>query len=634
MKAVIGTAGHIDHGKSALVRALSGIDTDRLPEERARGISIELGFAHLDLPGGERAGIVDVPGHERFIRHMLAGAHGFDLVILVVAADDGVMPQTEEHFEIVHLLGVKRVVFAITKIDVADAARVAEVRDEIEILCAGTPSEQAPVVELSAIGGQGVEELRELLISMLAGLSHEQDSRPLRIPVDRVFVMKGHGTVVTGTALTGSVAPGDEVEILPRGERVRVRDVQVHGASVERAWAGQRVALNLGGIAKDGIARGDTVAVAQGDLRTERFNARVEIRPLAGRAVRSHERVRVYLATREILGRIVWLDDVSEVAPRSSAYAQIVLNETGVAGPGDRFVIRDETASRTLGGGSVLVSRARKPRRPDGRLTPLLEALESGDAVSQIHAFLKLAPGLGLPASEISSGLGLAGEDIAAALAHSEGLCALPGGSKALLVSLSTRYEAYMDAMVSAVADFHRRHPEQAGMDLEALRNSLEPPVDGKLFRGIIDDVEARSRLRRRGSTLMIPGHEVSMKSEDESEAERLYEVVSKAGSMPPTLKQLEEDLGLDSRRVALLTQVLSERGRLVKVSTELFFTAEVVSAMERTLRGFLAERGEISAAEFRDLITASRKYCIPLLDYFDRGGVTVRVGDVRKLRG
>ncbi len=425
----------------------------------------------------------------------------------------------------------------------------------------------------------------------------------------------------------------DEVQILPRGSKVRVRDVQVHGAGVDRAWAGQRVALNLGGVAKDGVARGDTVAAPQSGLITERFDAKVEIRPLASRPLRSHERVRVYLATREVMGRIVWLDGVAEVGPRQASYAQVVLSEPAVAGPSDRFVIRDETSQRTLGGGVVLVARTRKHRKSAGAVSERLRLLETGDLFERVCAFLQLSPQLGLPADEIAAGIGVDADAIRELAEQRDGAVILPDASGTAPVMLEDRYDAYVNALLARVEDYHRSHREQAGIDLELLRAGLQPEVDGRLFRNVIEALVESSHLCRRGSSVFMPGHEVSMNSQDEAVARRLLEVISAAGSTPPSLKQLEEELGLDPRRLALLVQVLVERGSIVKVSADLFFDAGVLAAVEATLRTFLQEQGEISAAKFRDLITASRKYCIPLLDHFDRSGVTIRVGDFRKLR-
>jgi selenocysteine-specific elongation factor len=634
VKAIIGTAGHIDHGKTQLVRALTGIDTDRLPEERRRGISIELGFAWLALPDGDRAGIVDVPGHERFIRQMLAGAQGFDLLVLVVAADDGVMPQTEEHFEICHLLDVHEAIFVITKVDLVDRARLEEVRSEIEILAAGTPFESAPVVGVSAQTGEGIDALRAMIVERLASLERPAQAGPFRMPVDRAFVLKGHGVVVTGTAAGGSIAPGDEVVVLPRGVTARVREAQVHDVAVERAYAGQRVALNLGGVDRQTVARGDTIVVAGVRADSDRFDARVEIRPSARRAVRSHERVRVYLGTRDVPARIVWLDGVVQVEPKASAYAQLVLRERAVAFAGDRFVIRDETARRTLGGGVVVLARARRHRGADGEIGPALRALEAGAPAERLLAYARTTTALDTDASEIGVELGLEGAEVARLARDSDDLVALTDPTGSTRVAARDRFDAYVADLVAATESHHAKSPNLPGIELEPLRRAVPHEIEPRLFRSIIDGLVAEGRLARSGSTVAIPGHRVSMNDEDERLSERILAAIQAGNTMPPTTKQLEEQFAVSSRRLADLLGVLVERGVVVKVAGDLAFAREVIDELQGRLRAHLEREKEITAAGFRDLIDASRKYSIPLLDYFDRSGLTLRSGDVRRLRG
>ncbi|HYB98519.1 MAG TPA: selenocysteine-specific translation elongation factor [Candidatus Limnocylindrales bacterium] len=648
IKAIVGTAGHIDHGKSALVRALTGIEPDRLPEERERGISIELGFAYLALPGGERVGVVDVPGHERFIRQMLAGAHGFDLVLVVVAADDGVMPQTEEHFDIVHLLGVRRAIFVISKADAVAPERVEQVREEIEILAAGTPFEDSPVMAASALTGEGIEPLRELITRTLATLPPRQTAKLpiLRIPVDRVFVMKGHGVVITGTALSGAVAVGDEVRVLPAGNVGRVREVQVHGAAAAFAGEGQRVALNLSGLGKDDVARGDTIAGMGAELTTSRLDVRVEVRPSAGRALESHVTVRLHHGTRETMARLIWLDGVREVAPRSCAYAQLVTEEPLVACIGDRFVIRDQTAQRTLGGGVVLVARAERHRVARVKMAPLLEAMEKGEPADRLAAVLEMSPALALDPREAALAAGIDADSIAAIAGDQQRgspagrhgnsapqIEALPRGGPPQVLLSAQRGRQFRQHLLDAVAAHHRQHPNLPGIDLEHLRGALRPVLDARLFRMITDDVIASKQLARRGNLLHEPSHAPSLAGLDDELAAKVLARLRAAQNMPPLLKELADELRVDVKRVTTVAGVLVERGEAVKVLSDMLFAREAIDAMAAALREHLTGRGEITASGFRDLISASRKYCIPLLDYFDRSGLTVRVGDVRKLR-
>jgi len=634
VKAIIGTAGHIDHGKTALVRALTGIDTDRLPEEQRRGISIELGFAWMDTPAGDRVGIVDVPGHERFVRQMLAGAQGFDLLMLVIAADDGVMPQTEEHFEICHLLDVKTGLFVITKADLASETRIAEVREEIAILAAGTPFEDAPILVTSAQTGAGIEDLRARVLASVAAVERGTDRGSFRMPVDRAFVVKGHGVVVTGTAAGGNVKVGDDVVIAPRGLAARVREVQVHEVSVESAAAGQRIALNLGGVDRDDVSRGDTVVVSGTDAVTDRFDAHVEVRPSARRPLRSHERVRVYLGTREVPGRVVWLDREA-VEPRSRAYGQIVLREPGVTFSGERFVLRDETAERTLGGGTVLIVHARRhPRAERADVVSSLATLERGDAAGRLASLLKMTAGLGVSPQQVGAELNAPPSEFETLARGSATVEVLTDGSGAKWLVTRERFDRYVAQLDAHVRGYHASQPSRPGIELEQLRHDVDASVEPRLFRCIVESLVRQKRMVRRGNFVALPEHRVMLPGGGEADAQRVLETVRGAGVMPPTLKQLQDDLGLSASRVAEIVGVLQERRDLVKISADLVFSRDVLADVAGRLAAQLRNAPEITAAEFRDLIGASRKYSIPLLDYFDRTGLTVRSGDARRLRG
>jgi selenocysteine-specific elongation factor len=635
VRAIVGTAGHIDHGKSALVRALTGLDPDRLPEEKARGISIELGFAYLEAEDGDRIGFVDVPGHERFVRHMLAGAQGFDYVLVVVAADDGVMPQTEEHFEICHLLGLGRGAFVITKSDLVSSARVEDVKAEVALLAEGTPFEGAPVFVVSAATGAGVDELRGHLLETLPNLERSEAAGGVfRLPVDRVFLLKGHGVVATGTAAGGSVAPGDDVVIAPRQVRARVREVQVHGRLVPRAWAGQRVALNLSGVSTRDIARGDTVAAAAAGPGTRRFDARIEVRPAARRPLRSHERVRLHLATSERLARIVWLGGTPSVAPKQTALAQIVVSDMAVlTGPGDRFVLRDETGQRTVGGGRVLLVEARRHRHDDCETPKLLSDLEAADSAGRVRAYLELSSGLGAPVTELACALTIPEPEIAELVSGSDRFVRLGGEDGTAMVVTRARYERYTRDLSARVRAHHLDVTSSPGLEIERLRQRLVPRLDARLFRILVDLLCAEGLLERKGAIVSVPGHAVHMSPRAERSAEALLAKLREAGSMPPSFAELQDLHGLAPAALHQVLGVLVERRQVVKVSSDLYFAKDTVDEMGSKLRQFLEREGRITPAGFRDLIEASRKYTIPLLDYFDRSGLTVRCGDYRQLQ-
>jgi selenocysteine-specific elongation factor len=658
MPHIIGTAGHIDHGKTALIRALTGQDTDRLKEEKERGISIDLGFASMNLADGERAGIVDVPGHERFIRNMLAGAHGIDLVLLVVAADDGVMPQTEEHLDIIHLLGIAHGVVAITKADLVDAGRLATVQDEVEILLAGTTLEGSPSVPVSSTTGMGVETLRRVIEERLAGYERVAPAGYFRLPVDRAFVMHGHGTVVTGTAIAGTIHPGDPVRILPGGEEVRVRTVQVHGQEVPEGVFGTRVALNLAGVERSQVQRGHVVCDPRLDRVTDRFDAWVEIRPAAGRPVESHEIVRVYLGTAEVMGKLVVLDGRQALAPRQSGCAQLALREPLHALRADRFIMRNESAQRTIGGGVVTHPFARRHRRGAVPLAAL-DALRVASTPREIvHALLRVESDFAVAPEFLAQAGALPLDAVRKALGHAAGALSmdrsrssppaskphrLPGGDASIralpdienVVACTTgeKWDTLRTAVTDALAEYHRRRPLLPGVEMESLRSQIAPGLSTKVFRAVLDALVVEKVIARDDSVLRLPAHRVALRRDEEQVAGRAEELIAAGGFTPPDLKQVETTLGVPRPRLQAILQQLEREGRVAKIAEGLYFARAPLDRARELLRAHVAAHGEISAATFRDLLGASRKFSISLLDYFDRTGFTLRVGDVRKLR-
>lgn len=453
------------------------------------------------------------------------------------------------------------------------------------------------------------------------------------MPVDRTFVMRGHGLVATGTALGGSVAVGEDVQVLPSGLTARVREIQVHESPVDRAFAGQRVALNLAGLERDDAIRGDTIVAMGFTATTSRFDAVVEIRPCAGRAVKSHTRVRVYAGTRDVPARIVWLDGVTAVQPKSRAYAQLILREEAVAMAGDRFVLRDETTEHTLGGGVVLVARAQRHTAAEGHLGERLAALERADPTERLTALAGLVTSLGLTPDEAAAGVGLELAEAVQLAEDADDLVVLPSASNPALIVRRDRHEAYLADLLDRTRGFHRDSPSLAGIELERLRTGAHFELDARLFREIVDGLVAERRLARRGSTAALPDHRISMSDADEELVFRVLQAIRDAGATPPSFKQIEEVFGVPVKRVAELVTVLVERAEVVKVAPDLAYDSVIVAEIEERLRDHLEREREITAAGFRDLISASRKYSIPLLDYFDRSGVTIRSGDYRKLR-
>lgn len=633
MPHVIGTAGHIDHGKTSLIKALTGQETDRLKEEQERGISIDLGFAYLDLPNGERAGIVDVPGHERFIRNMLAGAHGIDLVLFTVAADDGVMPQSEEHLDFLHLLGLNKGIFVITKADIVEPARVAEVQEEIEILTLDTTLEGAPIIPVSSVTGMGLDRLRQEIVAQLA--SYERPPLPgyFRLPIDRAFVMKGHGVVVTGTAIAGIIQEGETVRILPGGEDTRIRGIQIHGQSVSSAKWGQRVAMNLAGLEKRDLSRGSVVCHPKLTLTTQRFDAFVEIRPGAKRDVENHERVRVHLGTAEIIGKIIILDGREVLPPRSTAFCQIVLEEPAVALRGDRFILRNQTAQGTLGGGEVLHPFAQRHRRSETGVSDRLAVLRASDLLHACHAYLEAQSEFASSLEEIYQGVNAREEEIAALLAHDQDILPLPDRQHPEAYAVHRKWQRLVEEVQALLAAFHKEAPLARGMEMESLRSQLSFSFSPKIFRAVTDKLSVEGITAREDSTLRLPTHTVKFSANEQGTATKLERVLQEGGFTPPDLKEMESKLSLPRKGLLDLLAVLESQGKIAKVATDLYFDSTALEKAKSALLAHFTTHEEISAASFRDLLGISRKTAIPLLEYFDRTGLTLRVGDVRKLR-
>jgi selenocysteine-specific elongation factor len=632
MPFIIGTAGHIDHGKTSLVKALTGQDTDRLKEEQERGISIELGFAHLDLPDGTRCGVIDVPGHERFIRTMVAGSHGVDLVLFTVAADDGVMPQTVEHLEILHLLGVRRGIVVLTKIDLATPARAAEVTAEIGRLAAGTSLEGSPVVPFSAVTGEGLDPLIAVIGESLRRIDRTTPPGYFRLPVDRVFVLKGHGLVVTGTALQGEVRSGDRLRSLPGDRLFRVRSVQVHGDPVDRATWGQRVALNLASQDRPALERGHVLCDERLTTTSDRFDAVVEVRPTSTAVIRNHRRVRVHMGTAERLGKLIVLGARDRIEPGDSGFCQVAMTEPLLTLRGDRFIIRDETAQRTLGGGIVLHPWPPVHRRRDPTLEGRLGALRTDDAGALAERFLDERTEFDTPIAPLYQFLNLHAEEaLERAAAHPAVRTLVQDGDH--LFTTGRKWTTVADALVTTLREFHRAHPLEAGKDMEALREKLPVPTAPRTFRAFVAQLEAEGLVARDGSLLRLPQHRVAFKSDEQDAADRIRALLARTPLAPPDVRQMGTETGLDPGRLTQVLRVLERERRVVRLAGDLYFLRETVDEVARRLREQLAEGAEITPAAFRDRFQTTRKYAIPLLELLDREGVTIRTGETRRLR-
>ena len=623
--AVVGTAGHIDHGKTALVRRLTGVDTDRLKEEKERGISIDLGFAPLTTPAGRKVGIVDVPGPERFVRNMLAGIGGIDAVLLVIAADEGVMPQTREHFAIVKLLEVPRGLIVLTKADlIDDPAWLAAVEADARALVKGSFLETAPILPFSAVTGAGERELLAALDDLLAEEPDRPSGDPARLPIDRVFTVEGFGTVVTGTLWRGRVAVGDTVSVEPQGKSARVRSVQVHGASVEAASAGQRTALALHGLSREDLSRGDWV-LAPGSLTPSTLiSARVDLLPEAAKALVSRTRVRVHLGSGEALGRVVLLESES-LEPGGSALAQLRLESEVVAARGDRFVLRSYSPMRTIGGGTVLEPLAERRKR--GALDGL-DVAESGSAGERVRFALDDAGLAPRSVAELARSLEAEPAAISAeldALLAAGAAVGLPDG-RALG---RDGFDAARERIRDEFAVYGKAYPLRWGPTRGELKARLARALDGALFDAALASLLAESIVLVRGDRVAeAPGRALVGKHAEA--ARKLLATLEAAGSAPPELASLLPTLGLPLGESMELAGRLLADGDLVRIDADFVWARPAWERAVEFVRGHFAHAAELSVAEIKDGLGISRKWAVPLLEALDRERVTRREGNVR----
>ena len=625
---VLGTAGHIDHGKSSLVKALTGTDPDRLPEEKERGVTIELGFARLELPSGRSMGVVDVTGHERFVRQMVAGATGIDVVMLVVAADDGVMPQTREHLAIIDLLGIPKGVVALTKSDLVDDDWLGLVKDDVNTLLAGTSIDGAPIVAVSSKTGAGVDELRTTIDEVADAAEARHADMLMRLPVDRVFTIAGAGTVVTGTLWSGTAAPGDPIELYPSGKTGRVRSVQVHSAAVDKAVAGNRVALNLVGLEKDDIARGDIVAAPDTLTVTDRFDALFTY--LSGNELpfESGTRVHVHHGTREVLGRVL-LMEVERLAPSESGFAQVRLEEPLSPRYGDRFIVRSYSPVFTIGGGAILdaMPPRRSTLRPHER--ELLEALLAHDLSAAAVGLLE-SRGIPMTSAQVASTLGVPRSQVADQLNQAR-LERVKVAGEIYFVSAEA-FEHVLTMIERELLAFHDTHPTATGIASLALRDRIDRRLAPKVFDALLAVAVERGTASTDGGQVRHPKAAVAAMAEEDKAFEALGPLLESQGLAPQTVPELAAAAGVDVGVARKALGKLVASGALVRLGGDLHFSAKAVADAREKIVAYLREHGDIAPKDARDITGSSRKYIVPLLEYFDSQGVTKREGDSRKL--
>jgi len=633
---IVGTAGHIDHGKTALVKALTGIDADRLAEEKRRGITIDLGFAHLDLPGANseplHIGFVDVPGHERFVRNMLAGVGGIDLVLLVIAADESIKPQTREHFDILQLLGVQRGITVLTKSDAVDAETLDVVRLEAEEFLRGSFLEGQSIVAVSSLTGAGLDDLKRAMIAAAAEVRPRDVDALARLPVDRVFTMKGFGTVVTGTLVAGTIRREEELEVFPAGQKVRVRGVQVHGQAADAAVAGQRTALNLAGASTEDLSRGMTLAPVATFATTRRVDVRLNLLSSAPRPLKSRTRVHFHSNTMETVAEIVLHASIhisthgaKQLAPGAQAFARLRLPEPALLLPGDRFIIREFSPVVTIGGGVVL-DAAPIPRMPGHE--NFLQTLESGDPEVALGVRIARRGQAGISIWRLIAETGWTRNFIEARLG--------PAVKNARVLRIG---ELFVDApamvrlqqlIVSSMEGFHRKNSLVNGIAREALREQVK--ASPEVFAASLEMLSREKEVEVAGELVRLPGHGVVMKDEEAESKQKIEAAFAGSGLKVPALPEVLAGLKVDKGRAQKIVTLLLRDKVLIKVSDELVFHRSALEELRRVVAAQKARSPKMDVATFKELTGVSRKYAIPLLEYLDRERVTRRVGDAREI--
>ena len=636
MPVIMGTAGHIDHGKTTLVKALTGIDCDRLAEEKKRGITIELGFAFMDLPPGKsgprKLGVVDVPGHERFVKNMVAGAAGIDFVVLVIAADEGIMPQTREHLEICSLLGVTTGLVALTKVDMVEPDWLMMVEEEVAGYLKGSFLEGAPILPVSAHTGQGLDAFRAELAKLVDAYAPHRRSDLLRLPVDRVFTMKGYGTVVTGTLVSGKIKVGDDITVYPKGLSSKVRTLQYHGAQVEEVSAGSRTAVNLAGLEVDDLTRGDVLARPGSLFPSFFWDVELTCLKSSPRSLKHRKEVHFHHGAREVMARVHMLEGET-LEPGQTAICRVRFSEPLAGVYGDRVVARSFSPLRTVAGGRLLSPLSHRVKRFSPAVSTL-RSLVDGTPEAVVLGQLELAGNAGLTHAQLLVASSMESKALDKALAL------MGGRQEALLIDREARtyvsgqvIQALSDGLLAFLKDFHAREPMKPGVARGGLASTWGRRLSPKLFHFVLEGLVRKGLLASDQEHLHLPGHKVSLASDAASLRQKLLDAYTAGGLTPPNLKDVLDPLDLTFKEASAVFKVLQDEGRLVKIKEEMYFDAAAVAGLQARIVAFFDSHEDMSPQDFRVVSELSRKYAIPLLEYFDKEKLTVRVGDNRKLR-
>ncbi|TET85504.1 MAG: selenocysteine-specific translation elongation factor [Desulfobacteraceae bacterium] len=628
---VLGTAGHIDHGKTSLIKALTGIDTDRLKEEKERGITIELGFAHLELPGGKLLGIVDVPGHEKFIKNMVAGATGIDLVALVIAADEGVMPQTREHLDICELLKIQHGLIIMTKIDMVDSDWLELVREDITEYMAATFLANAPIVEVSSVTGEGLKELIQILDKLVQNIPERDLGHFFRLPIDRVFSMKGFGTVITGTTISGKIRTGDEITIYPLGINSKIRGLQVHNREVNEIRAGLRTAVNLQGIERAKVQRGNILASRDSLRTTYMVDVSLDLLSSAPRKLKNRAKVRFHSGTSEIISTVVLLDR-DELEPGETCFAQIRLNEPTALLRDDRYVLRSYSPVRTIGGGRTLNALPRKKKRFSEAVLSEMKLLFTGDLNEIIEYFVSSGRFRGVEQEELPFLTNTSKKrlDEALKVLKAQQRIILYDKERGVLIHADFLKKA-REEILDTLTRYHKKFPLKEGLVKEELRSRTAGADNAKLFNHLVLQLAREGIIVQDKEIVRLKDHQVTLAQDQEEIRRELEKIYIKSGLQPPYFQEIKEKF--PGNTGAEVLEVMVKEGDILKVKEDLYFHRKAIDGLKSELIAFLKNNGEITTPQFKEMTGASRKYTIPLIESFDRTQVTVRVGDTRVLR-
>jgi selenocysteine-specific elongation factor len=631
---ILGTAGHIDHGKTSLVRALTGIETDRLKEEQQRGITIELGFAFLDLPGGTHLGIVDMPGHEKFVKNMVAGSSGIDVVAMVIAADEGVMPQTREHMEICQLMGVEHGLIALTKTDLVDDDLMELALEDIHDFVDGTFLEDKPVIPVSSATGQGLDDFVAALEEICSQLPERKFSSIFRLPVDRVFSMKGFGTVITGTLTSGSIRVGEDIMVYPKQIISKVRGIQVHSSSVTEAGPGTRTAINFQGLDKESVDRGDILSTPNTLIESYMVDAGFHYLKSNARPVKARTRIRFHYGTSEILGYMILLDR-EELLPGEDGLVQFRLESPVCCIKDDRYVVRSYSPVKTIGGGAILNPVARKYRHMDARVIQGLQGLaEEEDDDRAILFFLSLKGYKGLCFNDLRVMTSIADKKLNAVLQKLLARQEIIQTDKEKQVFVNGAFfDDFKQKVLEKIQEYHAANPLKEGMPTQELKSKFRYIKDPKFFNILFSRLEKENAVIQDRNLVKLAEFKVALQVDQHQVREDILGIYRSAGLTPPFFRTVCQDLDLDTKVAKDVLQMLIDEKQIIKTKDDLFFDVQAMARLEQTLVAFLKKNESITTPEFKDMTGISRKYVIPLIEYFDSIHLTIRVGDTRQLR-